>query len=404
MFLEPQLTCLTGMGYLVIKLHDPIELSFRYSSWNNGLELELWDNGSWQIENVDFGIPLITAALSSSDKSPLASFIDTIPESIREAVQPYQYCQTLLLQWIARNKSFQELFSHTPTLAWLIIVSSHQHEWSPEEVENLLYLPRHQILDALNGNGTRSLVKLLGRVQLRNYDLAEYNAILTGLGKADVLKQVSGWKKIPVSLLFVLGFFEATLHSNILKSIAVAPYHDLSDLIAKCRVWFRYRRDALTVGHVLGIQDADAALSRCSTLEGIKAIHDRWTDRLNQQNCIARYGRTQFPQPPLAGNKQIHPIRTLEDLQEEGRLMHHCVASHAYSVMQGNSYIYRILEPQRATIEIGMRNGELAVREVSLAFNRQPNEATFSCIFRWLNQGREKTLNSLTKGEHSSQQ
>ncbi len=63
--------------------------------------------------------------------------------------------------------------------------------------------------------------------------------------------------------------------------------------------------------------------------------------------------------------------------------MHHCVASYVDAILSGQCYIYRILQPQRATIEVRLRGNQASVRQVALAYNGKPNEDTLTAVQQW---------------------
>lgn len=92
-----------------------------------------------------------------------------------------------------------------------------------------------------------------------------------------------------------------------------------------------------------------------------------------------------FPPPPVPGTPDIVPLRSAADLEEEGREQRNCVASYAWRVRRGMCYIYRVLQPERATLSIvpgpdgGWRRFELKRKE-----NRGVRESTKHFVDRWL--------------------
>jgi len=146
----------------------------------------------------------------------------------------------------------------------------------------------------------------------------------------------------------------------------------------------RFFNDALRVADAIGIEDAAVALGRCRDFTAIRRLHDRWMDRLNRHSARLVTGETRFQAPPFAPNARIFPIETLEDLRAEGRLMHHCVAAYESAVAQGESYIYRMIAPERATIELKLSGQEVKLSQVTLAYNERPSAPTIRAVERWL--------------------
>lgn len=64
--------------------------------------------------------------------------------------------------------------------------------------------------------------------------------------------------------------------------------------------------------------------------------------------------------------------------------MSHCVASYTEKVLSGRSYIYRILKPERATLELKITDGHLEIGQISLHNNKAPSEETQIIVGRWL--------------------
>jgi hypothetical protein len=66
---------------------------------------------------------------------------------------------------------------------------------------------------------------------------------------------------------------------------------------------------------------------------------------------------TRFPSPPFIGTDHIRPLETPRALIEEGVAMRHCVGSYTNAMNEGSVYIYQVLDPVRATLEIVERDG-----------------------------------------------
>jgi hypothetical protein len=61
-----------------------------------------------------------------------------------------------------------------------------------------------------------------------------------------------------------------------------------------------------------------------------------------------------FPLPPIPGDDLLRPIRDGDDLAREGRDLSHCVANYGSEVRSGQSYFYRWLGAERATVELSL--------------------------------------------------
>jgi hypothetical protein len=106
---------------------------------------------------------------------------------------------------------------------------------------------------------------------------------------------------------------------------------------------------------------------------------------------IAQYGTLDFPPPPLSGNSVIEPITDCHELMQEGESMRHCVASYAQDVMRGSCCIYRVLQPERASLEIKIDKARdaLLVGQFRLSGNSTPAVGTRRMVDTWMRKAME---------------
>jgi hypothetical protein len=92
-----------------------------------------------------------------------------------------------------------------------------------------------------------------------------------------------------------------------------------------------------------------------------------------------------FPLPPIPGTDDILPLRAPRALVEEGRRQHNCVAGYAPRVAEGDTFIYRVLRPQRATLSlVRWPGGGWQIGELFLAGNHPVGAATRRAVADWL--------------------
>lgn len=98
---------------------------------------------------------------------------------------------------------------------------------------------------------------------------------------------------------------------------------------------------------------------------------------------LAEYG-PKFPPPPFEGTDAIVPITTLAALRMEGKTMHHCVFSYASQIFAGNTTIYQVFDPERATLRLTKEPYGWRLSEMALACNRTPAPETWSMTRAWM--------------------
>jgi len=371
-------------GGLILGVGTPINLLLRYGAWEAGLPIHRWTDGRWVPESLDPGIPLLTAAIGAASDAPLCEFRASVPPTMREVAGIYQYLQTTMLQWAARSCAAADLLQQAPTLCWLLVASAVEERWTEAQVLQMLTKRRKEILLQLTGIRSEAAVKLLNRVILRTGDCTELRVIRRFIRDQSLWRGLSHSGAIPVHLLAVLVRFPELAGARLLQQVAAGEYSRTSDALAQVRRFADLWRDALRMGHLLAIPDAGRALARCPTFDAVQRLHDRWVERLNGRPGFVAAGRRPFPPPPLPGNGVIQPLRSEEELVEEGRLMGHCVASYAGEVRSGRSYIYRVLSPERATLEIRWHGSVPVIAQFKLALNGEPGHASWGAVRAWL--------------------
>jgi len=140
----------------------------------------------------------------------------------------------------------------------------------------------------------------------------------------------------------------------------------------------------------------------------ILLLQDEYNERLAQQaelnrlNEAARLQRAKeraeakqkrlaawvFPPPPLSGTPDIIPLISFRDLVQESTIQSNCVGrseSYAQQVMNGTTYIYRVLVEKHHTLSIVKRGGSWQISELKQSRNAPCAELTRNTVQNWLN-------------------
>ena len=92
-----------------------------------------------------------------------------------------------------------------------------------------------------------------------------------------------------------------------------------------------------------------------------------------------------LPTPPFAGTLEIIPLRTPQEVHQEGVQQLSCVVSYLDKVRRGHTFIYRVLAPQRATAEIAEQQpGLWHLVQLAGFKNRPVSKATWQAVENWL--------------------
>jgi len=394
MILSQPFTNISEQDEFFIDIRKYLDVYLKYSPWENGLKIHRYYKGKWEIENRDPDLPLLNEAHELDSNLPVHQFIKKIPEQIRSRLSTFNYLQTTMLQIAALSENARELISDIPILLWLIAEKLNKGEWSFEKCEIVLNKKRKSILKHIFGNGSKADIKSLRKIRLMHGERDELKTIKTALENNSLGGQLNHWNTIPVQIIALLQRFPNLSDASFIKQISLNTYDRIADSIAGsykiCKLW----DDIYQMGNVLEIENIPLILNQAKTIDALKNLHDRWMNRLHMKDTIISRGKPFLP-PPIPGNENIYPIQTFEDLLAEGKLMNHCVGGYVHKVQNGTSYIYRVLYPQRATLEIIGKGKNARIGEFKRAYNQSPSNKTMLMVADWLEKFK-KSIGSLS--------
>lgn len=383
-------SCLTDRGALQLDLRPLYDVRMRLQPWRNGCVVERWEDGQWQPEPMDPGLKLLPSTEVAEPLRPelVAQYLEPVPGEVKAAVERYQSFQVGLLGLSARHdKAFIDILTSAPNLAWLIAGVQQDSQLNEAEVATLLAGRRRKILKTLMGAGSDATLRFIDKLDLIKGDAAEFHLVRCALRQPEWQERLRHWPRIPVEALYLLRRRPSLLNARLLEQAQTPPApRRITALSELFRDLLADWEDTLELGHALGIGEARQRVDACACAEELRVLHDRWTERLNQRpipSSDSHERNIPFPPPPLAGTDTIVPVPDRRALKAEGARMHHCVASYERRVHAGETYIYRVLEPERATLALAHRYGQWTVTELKRSYNREVSEETRQAVERW---------------------
>lgn len=370
-------------GALYLDMRPQVDVQLKFSSWHDGLQLYRYESQDWQHDRYDPGLILVNDLYPP--KTPAADFASRVPTDIRQAVQPFQHFQTTMLQWASVYPFARDLLFTNPVLLWLAACHS------PEEINpvDILGKKQSEILKALYGTGSESKVRFLKKIQIENGNEEALFIIQKALQSPDMPAVFRHWKKIPIPALAVAERHPLLRQSPFLRNVAENEF-DLYQAYAEAEKLIRIWPDIKRMGRQLEISNLPGILKKVYTYRDLESIHDRWVQKLNRR-MAERIKNNEidpsqmFPFPPLEGTESIVPITNALELALESNAMRHCVVSYEVKIRKGLSYIYRIMEPERATLEIGFTSdGDCKIIQLKTFANGNPSGQTWEHVQQWL--------------------
>ena len=342
-------------------------------------------NNNWKLEPWDPNISLIVPEHFKEPESPVYQFIHKVPKQQRMGVAPYNYLQTKMLQLCAQRKEARQLLAKCPILLWLLAEYLETAEFQWYHIRILLRMKRKEIVRQVFGKGSKADIRMLSKIKFGNQPGTEValNAIKNAIIN-DYSYIFRHHNIIPLQLLIILGQDPFLWASRMLPLLTFKIYPNQIELIKEVRKISHLWEDISGIAEALDI-NPERQLNRCESIESLQNLHYQWIRRLNQRERPKKKNSPDiFPKAPIEGNDKIIQIRETVTLMEEGQEMHHCVGGYVKKIKMGKCFIFKVLQPERATLEIKQTAHGIRIGQFKCAYNKTPSDDSFKVIQEWI--------------------
>jgi len=325
-----------------------------------------------------------SAARRAQLNTDVETFLSQIPAVARAIIRPYIFGQFLLLQSLAFHSEVADLAHSNANLLWLLTLAVYEGRVPPSQLTAFCRRKQVDVLSELTGHGSKAQIKFLRKVQLTDGSLSEARTLYGVLFEPAILECVRHLPTIPVGLLSLLMKYSRLASDTFVPLIAAKLAEPQSDDADKV---FRMHRRLTALGRVataLRIEDVRDALHEPTVVH----VHPAQRPALN---AVTRWERSDakpqveetFPAPPLPGTTDIVPITTLATLRNEAASQRNCVLGYAGSIYEREAYLYSVLKPERATVEVNLEDGVWELGQLKSARNKEPSRKTVLFVRRW---------------------
>lgn len=197
------------------------------------------------------------------------------------------------------------------------------------------------------------------------------------LRTSDVAATLRHFPRLDATVLRITG--EARLRALVAPRLLRELSAGVREL-GVCSGHVRMLRDMLDMAAMLV---PARALPAYQTLRQLERAHDALAEELNLHGPRAMES-VEFPAPPIPGHDGIVPLTAPEMLLEEGRAQQNCVASYFRRVADGGEFIYRVLAPERATLQVVRTKQGWQMGQLSGVRNRAVSDSTRAAVLRWM--------------------
>jgi hypothetical protein len=390
-FIDPKhATFSPDTGRLELDMRPHADCRLRFAPWGETLAVQRFQEGVWVAEPEDPCIPFLSAARRRPADDPVRRFIASIPAGMLESGERCGQFELTALRLLRRHQAARDLAAASPNVFWLVAARAAALQPEPAALAEVLGQRKHQVLSWAVGFDARpTQVKFVEKIALPVRGENELALVTDAVSSPAVARHFRHHTRVSSRILQV-----AMRHHRMRPEVFAAHFYGdatRSEDTLVVEETVRIARDTLRLGRLLQIPSFTRMVTSVRTVEDLHTLHDRWTARANAgrdeatiQELLEKHGHVRFPEPPVAGTEGIVSIRTIEQLLTEGREMGHCVSSYAWKCIDGESFIYKIVAPERATLELRMVGRRPQVVQLRSQGNAAPSEACWLAVHAWL--------------------
>ena len=308
-------------------------------------------------------------------RAAFRAFRSFIPEAMAKACEEIPGRQLTMLVLMQASPAAAELAQSNRALVFAL---SHPHffreRFSTLQGAAIVAKRRQREIAAWLGfPETDSAVKTLSKLAGASIFKESLRALRSSMGASNGQKILSHLPRINAG---VLGFVADEELCGIVPMpllMEVAENRDEDMQAQTAHVW----EHCVTMARELG-----ESLRRPSSIQKLDEWHQEIWERWVEKN--PPLPKT-FPAPPIAGCPTIQPILDANGLIEEGKQQSNCVGCYANRVRARQTFIYRVLAPERATLSIVLgHGGQWVIEELKLRSNQACSHLTKKHVTDWL--------------------
>jgi len=320
-------------------------------------------------------LPRESFQMAYQRRAAFQAFRSFIPEQLAKACEEIPGRQLTMLSLLQASSAAVELAQGNRALVFAL---SHP-EFFRERYSTLqgaaIVAKRRQreIVAWLGFPETDSAVKTLSKMASGSIFKQPLRALRSSLKSAPSAKILSHLPRINTGLLGFLSNEELCAMAPMALLREVSENRDEDIRTQSADVFQRCLAMARELGESLRRPGSIPKLE-----EWHQEIHAKWLIKNPP-------GPKPFPPPPLEGTPTIQPILNAEGLIEEGREQSNCVGTYANQVRTGQTFIYRVLAPERCTLSIVLGpGGQWVIGELKLRANKPCADTTTKHVTDWL--------------------
>jgi hypothetical protein len=328
---------------------------------------------------LDLGAVESKPTLADLRKQAFDAFRFAMPKEVAARVERFQNLQWRVLKLMAAEPRAVDVCKANPALVFCLANARAVYALhiSLCDLERWILRRQRDLVHLLRLDPTESNARILGKVVPESVSADSMRLLLAFLRRSSVAKVLSHLRRINVGVIALASDPDLRVRCTpaLLDEVSQEPAEKFRGVTA------RQLEDLDTMAEQLGQP------IRCQPYASraeVESEHNRLSVQYAQSEMLRATG-IRFHSPPVPGTAHIIPLRTPEELVEEGREQENCVASYVQAVLEGHTYIYRVLAPERATLSLTRDSlGNWAINQLESRRNHGVQHGTLEAVQAWL--------------------
>lgn len=315
--------------------------------------------------------------LAEERKRAFDAFRETFPTEVAGVVARMPEAHWPVLHLVRKSTACRDLLPENPALA-LALAEAFVDPLKPTRpLGPFEALRQRRLAGAVGFPSTDAAVRALRKIPPESASLAAVTHLRSALRNPPAAKLVAHQSELNSGVLAILGdpdLLEAAEPTLLAEVASRKSERGQSPTSARLAETLYYAR----------MYEPDRTY-RFRSMEQLRRIHLRMIQTYIVPALELPENQV-FPRPPVPGIPgEIIPLRSVVELEREGLRQKNCVASYAARVLAGLEYIYRVEQPERATLSLTKGyGGTWKVAELKASCNRPVRASTVAAVNRWI--------------------
>lgn len=374
-------SCVFDSASLRVSLAPLVPVEYKLWYDQVGFHIARWLDDGTLDELWDLGVTVFRNRISETGKHPADQFQALFDEEYVRFVSSFKKYQSTVLILTFGRPAVYEFARDNRVLFWLCCHQFAVGAINKEQSAYLITMRKRDILHALYGKFEKRYAKAISKLTLKTWNSIELGSVVKLLQNSVFVDAFRHWKRIPVRAVQILERYPFLRNSRILHRFSChADTLDSEEFPSDLKIVYF---DTVELGKRLGLKHGQSIVDACETVPALRLLHDSWSITLNKRLEPLEIDEL-LPKSPISGRRWVSHLRSVNAVLREASEMQHCLATYVEKLKAGQSFVYKVTEPERATCELVRRKDLLEVQQIALFRNGVVSEETQRRVAEWL--------------------